>query len=190
MGLDLPVLEPEEMSRDELIVVVRRQAGQISAQAVQIAELMEANEALADRLARVEHLLSRNSGNSSNPPSKDDDPGKPAPPDKQRGRGGPQRSRGKQPGAPGTHLAWTDDPDERRDRFPEGCCGCGDDLVATRDLGVVTATSSTRFRRSPWRSPSTTSIRCSAVAGDSTPLPVPTGPDPGRSGTDPTWPRS
>jgi transposase len=125
------------MSRDELIVVVRRQAVQISAQAVQIAELMEANEALAARLARLEHLLSRNSGNSSNPPSKDDDPGKPAPPDKQRGRGGPQRSRGKQPGAPGTHLAWTDDPDERRDRFPEGCCGCGDDLVAARDLGVV-----------------------------------------------------
>src|SRR6476620_7855619 len=109
--LDLPVPEPEEMSRDELIVVVRRQAGQISAQAVQIAELMEANEALADRLARLEHLLSRNSGNSSNPPSKDDDPGKPAPPDKQRGRGGLQRSRGKQPGAPGTHLAWTDDPE-------------------------------------------------------------------------------
>ena len=42
MRFDLPVLEPEEMSRDELIVVVRRQAGQISAQAVQIAELMEA----------------------------------------------------------------------------------------------------------------------------------------------------
>src|SRR3954467_1425277 len=125
------------MSRDELIVVVRAQAGQISAQAVQIAELMKANEALAARLARLGHLLSRNSGNSSNPPSKDDDPGKPAPPDKQRGRGGPQRSRGKQPGAPGTHLAWTDDPDERRDRFPEGCCGCGDDLVAARDLGVV-----------------------------------------------------
>jgi hypothetical protein len=38
------------MSRDELIVVVRRQAGQISAQAGQIAELMEANEALVDRL--------------------------------------------------------------------------------------------------------------------------------------------
>jgi len=29
---------------------------------------MEANEALADQLARLEHLLSRNSGNSSAPP--------------------------------------------------------------------------------------------------------------------------
>jgi transposase len=126
------------MSRDELIVVVRRQAGQILAQAGQIAELMEANEALGARLARLEHLLSRNSGNSSSPPSKDDDPGKPAPPEKkQRGRGGPKRSRGKQPGAPGSHLPWTDDPDERRDRFPEGRCDCGDDLGAARDLGVV-----------------------------------------------------
>ena len=139
------------MSRDELIVVVRRQAGQISAQAGQISaqagqisaqagrisELMEASEALAARLARLEHLLSRNSGNSSSPPSRDDDPGKPAPPDKQRGQGRPKRSRGKQPGAPGSHLAWTDDPDQRRDRFPEGRCGCGDDLDRARDLGVV-----------------------------------------------------
>lgn len=131
------MVEPEELSRDELIVVVRRQAGQISAQAVQISELMETNEALAARLARLEHLLSRNSGNSSNPPSRDDDPGKPAPPDKQRGRGGPKRARGKQPGTPGTHLAWTDAPDERRDRFPEGRCDCGDDLDGARDLGIV-----------------------------------------------------
>ena len=118
------------MSRDELIVVVARQAGQI-------AQLVEANEALSGKLAKLEHLLSRNSGNSSNPPSKDDDPGKPAPPDKQRGRGAPKRARGKQPGAPGTHLAWTDDPALRRDRFPEGRCDCGEDLGGARDLGIV-----------------------------------------------------
>ena len=63
------MLEPEEMSRDELIVVVRRQAGQLAVQdrqinemAGQLAQLMEANEALAGKLARLEHLLSRNSG--------------------------------------------------------------------------------------------------------------------------------
>lgn len=125
------------MSRDELIVVARRQAGQITAQAGQIAELMETVEALTARLAKLEHLLSRNSGNSSMPPSRDDDPGKPAPPDKQRGRGGPKRSRGKQPGAPGSHLAWTDTPNAQQDRFPEGRCNCGDDLGRARDLGVV-----------------------------------------------------
>ena len=118
------------MSRDELIVVVARQAGQI-------AQLVEANEALSGKLARLEHLLSRNSGNSSSPPSRDDDPGKPAPPQKRRGRSEPQRKRGKQPGAPGSHLAWTDDPNERRNRFPEGRCDCGDDLADARDLGVV-----------------------------------------------------
>ncbi len=137
--------EPEEVSRDELIVVVRRQAGQLAVQdrqisemAGELAQLMEANEALAGKLAKLEHLLSRNSGNSSNPPSKDDDPGKPAPPERnKRGRGGPKRPRGKQPGAPGSHLAWMDNPNERRDRFPEGRCDCGDDLGGARDLGVV-----------------------------------------------------
>ncbi|MGD9527056.1 MAG: IS66 family transposase [Pseudonocardia sp.] len=124
------------MSRDELVVVVAQQAGHIHAQAETIAELMEANEALADKLARLEHLLSRNSGNSSAPPSRDEDPGKPpAPQRRQRGQGG--RGRGKQPGAPGSHLAFIDDPHERRDRFPAGHCGCGADLADAVDLGVV-----------------------------------------------------
>jgi hypothetical protein len=69
----VPVLE--EMSRDELIVVVRRQAGQIS-------ERMEANEVLSGKLARLGHLMSRNSGNSSSSPSRVDDLGKFAPPEK------------------------------------------------------------------------------------------------------------
>ena len=125
------------MSRDELVFVVLRQAGQITAQAGQLAELMEANEALAAKLARLEHLLSRNSGNSSSPPSKDDDPGRTPPPERKRGRGGLMRSKGKQPGAPGSHLAWTDRPDDLQDRFPRGSCGCGSDLGDARDLGVV-----------------------------------------------------
>ncbi|MCA1675594.1 MAG: transposase, partial [Actinobacteria bacterium] len=132
------------MSREELIVLVRRQAGQISAQdrqikamAGQVSELMEANESLAGKLARLEHLLSRNSANSSSPPSRDDDPGKTPPAEKKRGRMGPARPRGKQPGAPGSHLGWTESPDEHQDRFPHGRCDCGDDLAAARDLGVV-----------------------------------------------------
>ena len=80
--MDLPVPAPEEMSRDELIVVVARQAGQLAAQdrqiaemAGQLAQLVELNEALAAKLAGLEHLLARNSGNSSSPPAHDDDPG-------------------------------------------------------------------------------------------------------------------
>jgi transposase len=126
------------MSRDELIVVVRSQAGQITAMAGQLSELVEANETLVGKLAKLEHLLSRNSGNSSSPPSKDGDPGKPALPEKkEHGGGGPKRKRGKQPGAPGSHLSWTENPDDRRDRFPQGRCDCGDDLGAARDLGIV-----------------------------------------------------
>jgi transposase len=153
----VPVARPEELSRDELLVLVRRQAEQISAQAEQIsaqagqistqaeqitaltarvADLVAANEALAGQLARLEHLFSRNSGNSSAPPSKDDGPGK-TPPKQKQGRGGPGRSRGKQPGAPGVNLAWVEDPDERADRFPQGRCGCGHDLADATDLGVT-----------------------------------------------------
>jgi transposase len=132
------------MSRDELITLVaERDAGiaardtQIMVMAGQLSELMEANEVLAGKLARLEHLLSRNSKNSSSPPSKDDDPGKTPPQVGKRRGGGPRRSRGKQPGSPGANLAWTDTPDERSDRFPEGRCECGHDLAGASDLGVV-----------------------------------------------------
>jgi hypothetical protein len=82
--------------------------------------------------------LSRNSGNSSSPPSKDDDPGRTPPENKDKpGNRGPKRARGKQPGAPGSHLPWTENPNDRRDRFPEGRCDCGDDLAGARDLGIV-----------------------------------------------------
>jgi transposase len=135
---------PEEISREELLAVVDRQAGQLEARdrqiagmAGQLSELMEANEALAAKLARLEHLLSRNSGNSSSPPSQDDGPGKPPPPEKKKPGRGPARARGKQPGAPGSHLAWIDTPNEREDRFPIGRCDCGADLADAADLGVV-----------------------------------------------------
>ncbi len=125
------------MSREELVALVWFQAGQITTQATQISELVQANEALAGKLARLEHLLSRNSGNSSSPPSRDEDPGKTAPAEKKPRRGGPARSRGKQPGAAGSHLGWTEAPDERQDRFPQGRCDCGQDLAGAADLGVV-----------------------------------------------------
>src|SRR5271169_848835 len=58
---------------------------------------------LEERIARLERLISRNSGNSSMPPSADDLPGKKPPERKpQRGSG---RKPGKQRGAPGADLA-------------------------------------------------------------------------------------
>ena len=132
------MLVPEEMSRDELIAVVKRQEAQIRSMAGRMAELIEANETLAGKLAALEHLLSRNSQNSSSPPSQDGAAGR-CPPRVKAQRPGkePKRSRGKQPGAPGTNLAWTDLPDRSVDRFPEGRCACGVDLAGACDVGVV-----------------------------------------------------
>ena len=117
------------MSREQLLTFVGEQAKQIAA-------LRAMNTELATRLARVEHLLSRNSGNSSMPPSMDGDLGRTAPAVKKR-RGGPKRPKGKQPGAPGANLAWLDKPDDQQDRFPQGLCECGHDLADAADLGVV-----------------------------------------------------
>src|SRR5690242_14209116 len=114
------------MSREQLLVVIGEQAEQITA-------LRALNEQLATKLARVEHLLSRNSGNSSMPPSRDDDPGRTPPPARQRGSGS-KRLRGKQPGAPGANLAWVQWPDDQQDRFPQGRCECGHDLADATDL--------------------------------------------------------
>lgn len=100
-----------------------------------IAELEAQVAAQAERIARLERLISRNSGNSSMPPSGDDQPGK-TPPEPKPGRGPGGRKPGKQPGAPGAHLEWAPDPDGTEDLFPDGSCGCGKDLADAEDLGV------------------------------------------------------
>ena len=72
------------------------------------------------------------------PPSGDDLPGR-KPPRKQRraaDRAAAKRRRGKQPGAPGSAMCWAE-PDEIRDCYPHGTCGCGADLSAAAGLGVA-----------------------------------------------------
>jgi len=90
---------------------------------------------LEQRIARLERLISRNSGNSSMPPGMDDLPGKKPPALKPKGEG-EKRKPGKQRGAPGTHLAWNDSPDDTVPWFPSGSCACGADLADAADLGV------------------------------------------------------
>ena len=133
----------EGLSRDELIVLVGVGDARIAVLEEQISLLRAANEALtaankdlSARVGRLEHLLSRNSSNSSSPPSKDDQPGKKPPAPKNR-RGPTDRAKGKQKGVPGANLAWSDSPDDTKDRFPQGTCGCGHDLAGAADLGVV-----------------------------------------------------
>jgi hypothetical protein len=92
---------------------------------------------LRERVARLERALSRNSGNSSMPPSGDDVPGRKPPRQQRRAADcAAKRKRGKQPGAPGSAMSWAE-PDETRDHYPHGACEWGADLAGAQDLGVV-----------------------------------------------------
>ena len=129
------MVDPEALSREELITLVRDQAAQLADQAIEL-------ERLRAELEQIKRLISRNSGNSSMPPSTDDLPGRAG----RRKRasddqpGGTKRKRGKQPGVPGTHLPWLDEAGVRVvDRRPQGSCGCGADLADAADEGVERA---------------------------------------------------
>jgi transposase len=134
--LDRGVPDVESMTRDELIAHARRQDAQITALATQLADVTDRFEQAAEKLAKLEHLISRNSSNSNFPSSKDGGPGGTVPPRRQRRAQPGGRKKGKQPGDPGTALAWSDTAD-RMDRFPEGPCACGADLADAEDLGIV-----------------------------------------------------
>jgi transposase len=129
---------PLDAARNALITLqgqlIALLAAQNAALAARVAGLEMANAELAGRVARLERAASRNSGNSSMPPSADDLPGK-KPPQRKPARGGGRRP-GKQPGAPGAYLAWREHPDKTEEVFPEGSCACGADLASAADLGV------------------------------------------------------
>ena len=120
---------------DDLAVVAELQGVLIEILETRNAELTAQVTDLAARLAKLERAVSRNSGNSSMPPSADDLPGKTAPEPKPRRSG--KKGQGKQAGAPGAHLAWNESPDKKEDLFPEGTCPCGRDLADADDLGVA-----------------------------------------------------
>jgi transposase len=131
---------PLDASRDALIALQQQLIAMLAAQnaalAARMAELEAANAELAGRVARLERAASRNSGNSSLPPSLDDQPGRTPPPGKPKRVKG-KRNPGKQPGAPGSHLAWSQSPDRVVPHFPQGACACGAALAGAADLGVA-----------------------------------------------------
>jgi transposase len=118
---------PPEDPRDALIA---EQAARIAALEAVVADLRE-------QLSSAVRAGSRNSGNSSMPPSSDDLPGR-KPPRKQRraAERAEGKRRGKQPGSPGASMAW-EVPDRAEDHFPQGACSCGRDLAEAADLGVA-----------------------------------------------------
>ncbi len=114
---------PLDAARDALVALQHQLVAMLAAQnaalAARVAELEAANAELSERVARLERAASRNSGNSSLPPSLDDQPGRTPPPGKpKRGKG--KRNPGKQPGTPGSHLAWSGNPDRIMPHFPQG----------------------------------------------------------------------
>lgn len=122
-----PAKEPSADPRDALI----------AAQAERIAALEALVADLRERLEAAERTGSRNSGNSSVPPSMDDQPGR-KPPGKQRraAKRAENKRRGKQPGSPGASMIW-EVPDRIEDHYPGGACPCGRDLADAADLGVA-----------------------------------------------------
>jgi hypothetical protein len=133
------------MSREELVALVVAQAGLIEQLRAGVAER---DERLAGQERRVEELAaevdrlrrasSRNSGNSSLPPSSDGVlPGRGGPNRaERRAAGGGKKKRGKQPGQDGLALAWRE-PDRVEGRFPVGACGCGASLAGLAAVGVA-----------------------------------------------------
>ena len=120
--------EPPADPRDALI---RDQARVISAQGEKITALEVLVADLREQLSAAERTGSRNSGNSSMPPSSDDLPGR-KPPRKQRRAAeraeAKKRKPGKQPGSPGASMS-REAPDRTEDHYPEGACSCGLNLA-------------------------------------------------------------
>src|SRR6266516_6834989 len=118
----------------ELRTVIATQAelhqAELAARDTQIAQLRSQVVVLADRVALLERQASRDSSNSSKPPSSDSPYTKtPRKPRDRSLRGRSGRKPGKQPGAPGATLAQVPDPDHTVVCAPARCGGCGCDLA-------------------------------------------------------------
>jgi transposase len=130
---------PGDAPADPRDALIREQARVIAGQAERIAALEAVVADLREQLTAAERTGSRNSGNSSLPPSSDDQPGKRQPRKQRRAAERAEvrkRKRGKQPGSPGASMTW-EVPGRTEDHYPVGACSCGADLAEAADLGVA-----------------------------------------------------
>lgn len=140
MCWDLRVPEIDDLLRGELIALTRRLFVEVQDLTRVNAELVTANAALSDRVARLERLVTRNSRNSGTPPSKDDDLGRTPPADElDAGRGELPRKRGKLKGRAGVAAGLVRGSERDPGPLPAGVCGCGSDLADAADVGVYAA---------------------------------------------------
>jgi transposase len=101
----------------------------------QLAALQVANQTLEAQVAELERRLGQDSSNSSRPPSQDG-LRKFTRTLRRADERAEHRRPGKQPGAPGAHLAQVATPDEVMEHVPGRCGGCGADLAAALIVGV------------------------------------------------------
>jgi transposase len=114
----------------------------VTVQAAVIVELRAVNAeqtrliaTLQARVAELERRLGKDSSNSSMPPSSDG-LRKPSRVKRRADEGAEARRPGKQPGAPGAHLAQVEEPDEVAWHVPDRCGGCGAELTGASVVGV------------------------------------------------------
>jgi transposase len=120
----------------EAALQISRLSGQVSELHSKLAELVAANQSLADRVAHLEAELGRNSENSSKPPSQDRTAPRQSRAERRAVQREANRRQGKQPGAPGAHLARRI-PDETLPHAPLACSACGSDLAEAEVVGEV-----------------------------------------------------
>ena len=116
--------------------LLRDQDQKLVEQATSIDQLQTAMAEMAAEMRRLRRQLTRNSGNSSLPPSSDGVlPGRQRPVAAATKRK-TSRTRGRRPGAPGSALAWGI-PTQVVDHRPTGPCGgCGGSLAGASEGGV------------------------------------------------------
>jgi hypothetical protein len=115
----------------ELEAIVAAQAELIERFEGEQAELGLRIERLEARIVELERELGRNSSNSSLPPSSDSQADRESRQERRaRQRADTKKRRpGKQPGAPGAHLARVEHPDRTVVHTPVSCACCGADLA-------------------------------------------------------------
>ncbi|HLI37322.1 MAG TPA: DUF6444 domain-containing protein [Streptosporangiaceae bacterium] len=123
---------------------------------------------LEEKVARLERLISRDSGNSSVPFSPDDLPGKKPPERKARSGAGDEAQAGTAAGTPGAYLAWNPRPGKAVDVFPGGGASAGATWPARGISGWRTFTRSPPCPAPGRRLPSMTGTRWDAPAAGCT----------------------
>ena len=101
-----------------------------------LAEVIAENVGLRDRIAGLEAALSRDSQNSSKPPSSDPVGPRQSRAERRSAARAAGRAQGKQPGGPGANLARRI-PDDTIVHTPEGCGRCGAGLGDAAVVGTV-----------------------------------------------------